>query len=445
MVKTHGLSGLVLTFLFLSTAVSIFGLGESFGLDQCANGGVGDPPEPCTGTNWVNSNVNSSRAHWFEGDSIPYRVVFEGLTIGIPNTFTFAWDTTKGGKHAIDYITSYDRTESIADGNNPCSGVPGCSASTTFPIPLDPNVSGAGVNQIGGQVFTIWGATINTVSVYTVAGSYAGDSSTRITVTFTPSTSNPVLAWGGHIARRADWGNGNTAINIAGSPYNASTVELNGAGGTQSRSLSTTAVLLSSEIRIIKQASPESAQAFGFSTTGTGLSSFALVDDGADNDATPNNIAFSNLLSPVSSGSFTVSETANGLYDLTGINCSVSPGGTSTASPNIPTSSVSITLQYGDTVTCTFINTVATASGVSISGRTVTSFGTPISRARITVTDVATGEVRSAISSSFGQYEVDGLTAGRLCFITVVHKRYVFESFVLSVDDSVKGFDLVGK
>ena len=198
-------------------------------------------------------------------------------------------------------------------------------------------------------------------------------------------------------------------------------------------------------IRIIQQASPESANVFGFSTTGTGLSNFTLVDDGVDNDATPNNILFSNLLStPGQSASFSVTQTSNGAYDLTNISCSVSGTGGSTTSANLPLAQVNITLFFGDLVTCTFFDTVVVAAPVALSGRTVTVDGRPISRATVTVTEVASGEVWTAISSPLGYYTVQGMTAGSLCFVTVTHKRYAFESHIFSMQDNLEGFDLVG-
>src|SRR4029079_14090697 len=49
-----------------------------------------------------------------------------------------------------------------------------------------------------------------------------GDQEQQISVTFTANAANPVLAWGGHIARAADWGcsdGPNSASGISGSPY----------------------------------------------------------------------------------------------------------------------------------------------------------------------------------------------------------------------------------
>src|SRR4030095_3087321 len=125
-------------------------------------------------------------------------------------------DTTKGGKHALDYLTTFNRTVATA---NPCLGVSGCSVSSTFPIPADPQVTGGGVPPVAGN-FTLYGGTITSVSAYSYPNGtgFTGDKSAQIAITFTASVANPVLAWGGHIAARADWGTGNSAISISGSP-----------------------------------------------------------------------------------------------------------------------------------------------------------------------------------------------------------------------------------
>src|SRR5207302_1372012 len=57
-------------------------------LDQCANGALATAPNPQTNTNcatsgdWVNGNLGSSKAHYLEGDSVPYRLRLTGLTAG---------------------------------------------------------------------------------------------------------------------------------------------------------------------------------------------------------------------------------------------------------------------------------------------------------------------------------------------------------------------------
>ena len=423
---------------------------EAANLDQCANGGVGDPVEPCSGVGWVNGNVNQSKAHWVEGQSVAYRQVLTGFTVGSSYSVTIGYDTTKGGKHALDYLTSFDRTETLAMGNNPCSGVTGCSLATftTAPIPVDPNVT-AGQDQIPGNgdditqipgVFTLFGGTITGVSGYTMTGSYAGDSHTSITITFTADSTNMVLAWGGHIGTRVDWGINNSAINISGSPYHMGQDSCSFGCGVQGRGLSATAVALNSRIIIVKQAAPESVWAFNFNTTGTGLAPFTLYDDGVDNDATPNSITFNNLLAANASGSFSIGEdlATNGQYDLTSINCSVSSTRPtpSTTSSNIPAGLANITLQYGDTVTCTFINAIVTAANVTASGKVSDAFGNPIPRTLVTLQNLSSGESRSVYTNSFGNYLFEELAVGDLYVISVSNKKYVFEqnsqSFVLN-------------
>ncbi len=62
----------------------------------------------------------------------------------------------------------------------------------------------------------------------------------RSTITFTAATagSNVVFAWGGHVASYIDWGEGDSAAGITGSPYHMRLVSLNGGGGNQDRSIS---------------------------------------------------------------------------------------------------------------------------------------------------------------------------------------------------------------
>lgn len=190
------------------------------------------------GVNWQNGDLNSS--NYREGDSVPYRMLMGGLSTSGSHTLIIQWDTTKGGKHALDYITSFNRTVGSA---NPCDGVLGCGSPSTFSIPNDPNVTGAGVIPVGGSVFTIYKGTITGLSSYTLTGSYAGDSSTSISITFTTTVSNPVIAWGGHIGSQIDWGLGNSASAISGSPYHTRLISLDGQGGNQDRALKASAIL----------------------------------------------------------------------------------------------------------------------------------------------------------------------------------------------------------
>src|SRR5206468_7026393 len=107
-----------------------------------------------------------------------------------------------------------------------------------------------------------------------------GDNSRRITITFNASRVNPVLAWGGHIATRKDWGNNNSAVSIPGSPYHTRLIALDGSGGNQDRSLSADAVIFPGSITVVKDATPNGPASFSFTASPLPLSNFSLVDDG---------------------------------------------------------------------------------------------------------------------------------------------------------------------
>jgi hypothetical protein len=435
------------------TSISNVVLAAGANIDQCANGGVGDPVQPCSGTAWVNGNVNQSKAHYTEGQSVPYRVVLSGFTPGSTgNSITIGYDTTKGGKHALDYLTTFTRTESLAMGNNPCSGVSGCNLGTfsTAAIPTDSKVT-SGFDQIPGNsdditqipgLFTLFGGTITGVSGYTVTGSYAGDSHTSITITFTAGSADMVLAWAGHIGTRFDWGLANSAINISGSPYHMSQDHCSFGCGGMDRALSATAVNLDSKITIILIALPPSAQVFPFSATGTGVSAFSEVNDGI---ASVNSITFNNLLAPFTSNTYNIGENLGsiGSYQLTNIGCSIAGGGGSTASPNVPLGTVGMTLNYGDSITCIFTNAIPTAANVSAAGRVADASGNGLARTLVKIQNTSNGEIQTTYTNIFGNYRFDNLPAGDFYIITVSNKRYVFEpnTRTLVLNDAVDGMD----
>jgi uncharacterized repeat protein (TIGR01451 family) len=349
-------------------------------LDQCANGSVTSPdPTPCqSASEWVNGNLGGSKAHYNEGDSVPYRLRFSNLSLAPAHTVIIEWDTTKGGKHALDYLTTFNRT--VGSGANATVGVnpsPGSTADD-FTIPADPQVTGAGVTPVAG-VFKMWGgditgvvATVNAGYSYPNGIGFAGDKTARIAIKFTASVANPVLAWGGHIATRVDWGNLNSAVAITGSPYHMRLVSLDGTGGNQDRSLSNDAVIFPGSITIIKDAQPNSAQDFAFTDTG-GLTptSFNLDDD--SNGDLSNTRVFGSL---TAFGQYTVTEASAANWDLTAINCTVDVNNGGGGSGSVSTRTATINLAEGENRTCTFINQPTPAPHLSIvKDATETSYG----------------------------------------------------------------------
>ena len=204
-------------------------------LEQCANAA-----HDCTvnSPSWQTGNLNQSNSVYAEGDSVPYRATMTGLTPEAIYRLTIAWDATSNGLRAIDYLTSYNRTETLAV---PCD-VTTCGAvgPVQTGIPADPDLGS--VVQVAGN-FTAWGAQFTasgTVigdpaagnlcsgspcsiganpSAYSLSGAYTDTAERRISIVFTAKNETAVIAWGGHVASQADWGASNAASSINGSPY----------------------------------------------------------------------------------------------------------------------------------------------------------------------------------------------------------------------------------
>lgn len=83
-----------------------------------------------------------------------------------------------------------------------------------------------------------------------------------------------------------------------------------------------------------------------------------------------------------------------------------------------------------------------TASLVSIEGRVITLDGRGLRNATVSVTDSA-GNRRSAPTSSFGYYRIDGIEAGSSIAISVRSNRYRFVPRTINVLDSLTAIDFV--
>jgi hypothetical protein len=224
---------------------------QSFDLDQGENGGK-PSSKPISAisiqspVHWVNSNLGGTNAHYMEGFSVSYRAKLSGLQVGANYVIRIGFDVRQGSKYALDYITGvrnyFDHTffgHMITEGEqadpraNPAfAGVAGNAAVTTFNLPA-PNYGNAGqqtilqtsfngLNTADKRQLTAYNATITAASYQTLSGVNLAAASTAegvLLVRFTANAASAILAWGGHIASQLDWGLGNSASDISGSPY----------------------------------------------------------------------------------------------------------------------------------------------------------------------------------------------------------------------------------
>ncbi|OGC76870.1 MAG: hypothetical protein A2Z27_05995 [candidate division Zixibacteria bacterium RBG_16_50_21] len=271
------LAGFVLTALctLVGTGVAL-AAPPAANLDQLRNENYLTPLDPAA---WVNGNVGFQTGHYIEGYSIAYRARLTDLPVGDTIRLILGYDIKHSDKHAIDYLTYYDRINdplhSLVFGHSPelidpLIGVAGVSATTTtFPIEapsvnvlVDADAGGPNpaqlmplfsFNNLSGaeKVMTLFGGTILDVQYDTSGTDPEGvladaQSEARVEVTLIADGSTAVLAWGGHIATRNEWGfpgDPQSAGGISGSPYHMRLLEWNLNNlGQQDRSLSAVAV-----------------------------------------------------------------------------------------------------------------------------------------------------------------------------------------------------------
>jgi hypothetical protein len=265
--STRLLTTAIVAFSLLIYSPSLFG--QAANLDQVRNGAADGRIDP---GNWVNGNLGAQTSHYAEGMSIPYRVIMTNMPAGEVVELTLGFDVKHSGKHALDYLTSYDRIkphdlafghdQEVIDPTIDVSGVSGNGSPYTIPPPPGTTSLVAGqpvnsynmVNGAGDAEMTIWNATITNIQYETEGNLSLANSSQNITVYFTvagnvgDAAKTVLLSWGAHIANRLDWDYGDGKIysagGINGSPYHMRLVDWNlGNLGNQDRSLQAKAVV----------------------------------------------------------------------------------------------------------------------------------------------------------------------------------------------------------
>jgi hypothetical protein len=77
-----------------------------------------------------------------------------------------------------------------------------------------------------------------------------------------------------------------------------------------------------------------------------------------------------------------------------------------------------------------------TAATVSVSGRVLSSMGTPLRNARVTL-DNGTGRPLQVITNAFGYYRFDTVQAGGTYLVNAALRGYVFTPRVIAVNDAL--------
>ncbi|MEO6462092.1 MAG: hypothetical protein ABIP29_03365, partial [Candidatus Eisenbacteria bacterium] len=247
----------------------------SASLEQVRNGAATATTTPTP--TWGSGNAGASNSHYLESHSIAYRAVMDQLpTDGTVVEIVLAYNVKRSGSYALDYLTHYQRLlPHVLFGHrepevfDPLAGVAGVGPTvTTAPIPLvtrnlviDPDgaesepaaaqpVTNMSALPAAERAMTLFGGTLLDVTYVSEGdvGLSVRSSETLVKVRFTADSPRAVLAWGGHIASRWDWGfnadgSPRSAGGISGSSYHMQLVNWSlGSLGNQDRSMSTDAV-----------------------------------------------------------------------------------------------------------------------------------------------------------------------------------------------------------
>ena len=418
-------------------------------LEQCAQ-----LDAPCDGAHpdqWVNGNLNANNSLYVEGDSVAYRALVTDLTVGATYALTIGWDTVENGKHVIDQLTAHDRSEAAAD---PCAGVGCVGVDDELPIPVDPQVVAAGVTPVGdraiaitGGAFTLPGTVIaNTGNLcgagsctitanpgpYGPTGDFAGTAQNSITVWFTASAEDAVLAWGGHIATRADWGAGNSAAAVSGSPFHMRLLDLRCSddstcsSGNMDRSIQSAAVVYPASIVLVKTIDGGGSGEFAFTGGPTPVADVTLAVDGPDGDER----RFDGLVAP---GPYTISESVPAGFGDPEVTCLVA--GANGGSVDVDGAAVEVVVGEGETVTCTFVNIPVSSTSTSTStsststststSSTSTSTSTSSTSSSSTSTSTSTSSTSTSTSTSSTSSSTSSTTATTVVAAGVTTTVYV--------------------
>lgn len=206
---------------------------------------------------WIGSILQRSNSKYYEGMSVPQRVIFLDIasTPGDVHTLTFSHEATKGGIHAYDWLTAWNQGNDpplVFDPCGPKIGPPKnlgeiCQNLHSGPncllaaVPDDPFMSKDGSTQdrinayeleFGNRQIRICGNQPITSASFTDIyhdvpdGGDTGDSYIHYVLTWTSASDQILIEMAGHLAMSGDpstnpiaWGPGLGSSQIQGGPY----------------------------------------------------------------------------------------------------------------------------------------------------------------------------------------------------------------------------------
>lgn len=366
------------THTFLDASISV-------DFSQCSNN------NPTAGScHWIGSILQASNSVYFEGMSVPERIVYPEVKTSGTHTITFAYSYTKGGIHAYDFLTTVNQgnagfSPGITNLNN-CNNLNGADATAcnalilTSPnsvtIPYDsfnskdsapaPGTGSSqntketnyetafgGARQIkvyaGGGTTPFSAPTVTLIHNPSGANSDTGDTEVQVTLTFSSSgciNANPcqyLVYFGGHLAvsgtdstTGSNWGPGIGSANINGGPYHIKSLAFDGNGGSLDNQIQGASIMLPPPtLKVIKIVSGGTATPNQFS--------IHVKNNNVDVAGSPQPGDTTGTTYTLSAGTFVVSEDSFSGYTgaITG-DCA---------------SNGQVTLAAGDTKTCTITNT----------------------------------------------------------------------------------------
>ena len=350
------------------------------------------------------TTIQQANSVYAEGEVIPFvwtiesgnpaPQLTEGVSYMIELDWAYAGGTTGPEKLFIDYLTSYNVTESadvlFGPGSDLGTGFTGTYIKTV-PIPND-NGDGAPnpttvVHPAGD--FTLYNIDPASVmfSSYISDPENANQEDRKLQITFKPSDGDATLgedlnvgiAWGGHLASQIDYGFENGAADFPGAspqfvvfldPDLSNALNPEEENQQSNINISPNAIVAQGQITIVKDAAPDDAQDFGFTITGpTGANitpTFILDDDGDPNNGTSNEVTFFGLVE----GEYIITENSTAGWSLTSI-VDDENGSEDTTTEDIfvgdvPTRTATVTVANGENWVVTYLNEVAAEPSLEI-------------------------------------------------------------------------------